>query len=342
MKIGLYIFAGLLLIIVSAAFAYTINPTHFGVEMLGVRLNLPVAIWVVLPALLLFLFTVFHMFFYGIKNYLLLKKWQKDAITLDDALYWSLVKEPKEQNYFVAEMREIAPLLNKAQIDLKEGVDGLNPRLSKVIRIIEKIKNGEYVDLKEEKMHKVFSSGNPILMQNRLNRLHADTKFVQNVMKGTESYSAPVRKKALELYANSTDFEQAKQFASLFDKESFFLLLSRVDEENMLSLTPETLSSFVKHLPLKCRDFVKIAQITKKYFNPNDNLSLFKQYQNEYPEAQKAYLYLLFEYEMNDEIQRYLEEFDEKEFVKFRALVDLKDAGKAYMVKELLETSSVC
>ena len=87
MKLGLYIFASLALIAIIGAVAYTINPNYYSVEVLGISFNFPVALWVILPMVLLFLFTLGHMLIYGLKNYFKLKKWKKDA----DSLYSHMI-----------------------------------------------------------------------------------------------------------------------------------------------------------------------------------------------------------------------------------------------------------
>jgi len=147
MRLGLYIFAALTLMGIAGALAYTVNPNNYIVEFMGINFNLPVAVWLVLPMGILLLFTVIHMFYYSLKGYFKLKKWQKDASTLDDALYWSLVNEPKEQKYVMDEIKGSAVLLGKSSLNVHDAVEGLNPRLSKVLNIINKIKAGEYVIL---------------------------------------------------------------------------------------------------------------------------------------------------------------------------------------------------
>jgi hypothetical protein len=119
MRVGLYIFAALVLIMIVGGLAYSVNPEYYRVEM--VNISLPIAAWIVLPMLLLFLFTIAHMLFYGLKNYFLLKRWHKDTDTLEDALYWSLVNEPKEQSYTIDEVRSAAVLLGKASIDVSDA-----------------------------------------------------------------------------------------------------------------------------------------------------------------------------------------------------------------------------
>jgi len=342
MRLGLYIFAALTLTAIVGAFTYTINANHYIVELMGINFNFPIAVWITLPMLLLLVFTVMHMIFYSLKSYFKLKKWRRDAETLEDAMYWSMVKEPKEQKYAIADMAAPASLLSKSDIEVLDNVEGLSPRMLKAFHLIIKIKNGEYVDLKENKMSKVFSEGNPLLIQNRLNHLAADEKFVEDVMKSSASFSDPVRQKALELFAAKETFFKARKYAKTFDVPNFFVMLNRASNTEDVELTSEILDDFVGALKLSCTDYTKIAYITKRLFSPDENLALFKKYQRENSKAQHAYLYLLFEYELMDEVGAYLEEHDKRDFMRARALYELKKANKNYKIEDLIDINTIC
>lgn len=342
MRLGLYIFATLLLMAIVAAVTYTINPNHYAIELMGINFSFPVATWMVLPMFVLFIFTLLHMLFYGLKNYFILKKWQKDTNTLEDALYWSLVNEPKEQKYAVESFGNSALLLGKASLNVSESVEGLTPRLSRVVNIIQKIKKGEYVDLKEEKMSKVFHTENPILTQNNLNRLNVDDKFIEEVMKSTSEYSDEVHAKALDIFAHKVNFENARKYVKLFDVKNFLVMLKRVSAEDTLELTPEILSEFADELSLNCEDFTQMALVTKKHFKPEENLTLFRNFQSQNEKAQNAYLYLLFEYELLEQVATYLDEQEEDEFVNFRALYDLKKEHHKYQLEDIIDIGFVC
>lgn len=342
MRLGLYIFATLALMAIVAAFTYTVNPNHYTVEMMGINFSFPVAVWIVSPMAILLIFTLLHMFFYGLKNYFMLKKWQKDTNTLEDALYWSLVNEPKEQKYGIDALGSSALLLGKASLTVSDKVEGLTPRLSRVVHIIQKIKNGEYVDFKEEKMAKVFHEGNPILIQNRLNRLESDDKFVEEVIKSTSEYSEIVKVEALRIFASKENFVKARKYAKVFDVKNFLMMLERVSTKDDLALSPEILTDFVHVLDLSCQDFIKIALVTKKYFNPEENLALFRSYQLENEKAQNAYLYLLFDYELLDQVGIYLNEHEEGDFIRFRALYELKSQHNKYQLEDIIDIHSIC
>jgi hypothetical protein len=318
------------------------NPNHYVMEVMGINFNFPIALWVTLPMIILFILTVIHILFYGLKNYFLLKKWEKDTNTLEDALYWSLVNEPKKQKYGIDDIGNTACILGKATLDVSDNVEHLNPRLSHVVNIIQKIKKGEYIDLKEEKMSKVFNAGNPILIQNRLNRLETDEKFPEDIMKSASEYSLPVQAQALEVFARKTNFTNARKYAKIFDVKNFLTLLRRVNSENDLELTPEILAEFVKALDLKCGDFVEMAIVTKKYFRPEENLTLFRNLQDENEKAQNAYLYLLFDYELLEQVGIYFDEHEDDDFMKFRAFYALKNMHSKYRLDDIIDIHSVC
>lgn len=342
MRLGLYIFAALTLMAIIGVFTYTINSNNYPLEFMGINFTLPVAVWIILPMMVLLVFSIIHMIFYGLKGYFKLKKWERDAATLSDGLYWSLVNEPKEQKYAIDEIRSSAILLGKSTLEVKESVEGLNPRLANVVNIINKIRNGEYVDLKEQKMPKVFHEGNPLLIQNRLNRLNTDESFAEEVMKSSSSFSKAVQQKALEIFARKETFQKARKYVNIMDAENFLVMLERVNTEENMGLSKEILNDFVEGLELECADFMKIADTTKKHFAPNENLSLFRQYQLENSKAQNAYLYLLFDYELLEEVGIYLDEQEKDEFIKFRAFYELKQSDTKYKLEDLIDINTIC
>jgi len=342
MRVGLYIFVATTLVAVFGAFAYTINPNDYVVEILDIPFNLPIALWVILPALVLLIASIAHITYYGLKNFFKIQRWRKDADTLDKALYWAVLNEPRDHKFIIKDIAQSARVLGNAKLDITDNISGLTPRLSKALNLVNKIKSGEYVDLYSEKMGNVLQEGNQILIQNRLNRLENDDKFVEDVVKSPNLFSDVVSKKALEIFSSKENFAKAQRYISSFDTKSFFAILERVNEDDLLELDSEILDKFVDTLKFNCQDFVRIANITKKYLNPTENLALFQKYQKENPKAQNAYLYLLFEYELIDEVEKYLDEHDENDFIKFRALLDLRQANKNYKLDDLIDFNSIC
>ncbi|MCB4745453.1 MAG: hypothetical protein LGB07_07405 [Sulfurovum sp.] len=342
MRIRLYIFVALLLIGVTGVSTQMINPNHFSIEVMGLHFDFPIAVWIVLPMLLLLLFTVIHMFYHSLKNYFEAKKWSHDIQTLEDAFYWSLMHEPKEQKYMVDEIKRLAVILSKSTIDMVDNVEGMSDRLVGATSSLNRIKHGEYVDLKEHKLARVFNEGNPHLIQNCLNRLKDDLNFVEEVINLPSSFSQIIQQEALKIFATKVTFFKARKYVKIFDVKNFMVMLNRATEDKDLGLSADMLNEFVAVLQLSCSDYIHIAKVTKKIFSPDENLALFRDYQQETPKAQNAYLYLLFEYELLDKIEAYFEEHEVHEFVKYRALFELKKQDKGFKLEDLIDTESIC
>ena len=108
MKLGLYTFAALALIAIMGVVTYTINPNHYIIEMMGINFNFPIAVWVILPMVLLFLFTVGHMLFYGLRNYFQIKK----RIRSKKVSYNYIFRNFEEKNAVVLSTEEIAGIFH--------------------------------------------------------------------------------------------------------------------------------------------------------------------------------------------------------------------------------------
>ncbi len=298
----------------------------------------------IVPMVILTIASLFHMMYYGTKNFFKFKKWEHDTENLNNALYWSILNEPKPHKYTIPKFKEIASILNVSTIKVKGIAEGVSEKLQTLLNIISEIDKGECVDLKEKKLSKVLSKDNPILIRNQINCLIKDNDFIEEVLQSKEKYNSSVFEKALKLFSKRANFPKAKKYSGVFNRESFMKLISRVTRDNDLGLDVETLDQFITdlHENLKCSDFLLIANITKKQLSPNENLRLFQKYQDKYTKAETAYLYLLFDYEMIDKAGEYLDEHDIDEFIRFRALYDLKKTHTKYKITDLINIKHIC
>lgn len=344
MRLGLYIIASIILMAIVGVFVYTINPGTYSYNELGFPLELPIAVWVLLPMAVLMLASLVHMIFYGTKNFFKFKKWEKDTDALDDAFYWALLQEPKVHKFNLPQLKQTASLLSLSTIEVNGKVEDASDKLNEALLVISDIKRGEYVDLRAKKLSRVISSTNPLFKQNILNRLDKDTSFAEEVIEKKLSYDDSIFKVAIERFASTTTFIQAEKYISFFNKNSFLILLERVNSEDNLGLTREILDKFIVELEesLDCADFLKMSTLMMRELSPVDNLVLWKEYQAKYSKAEIAYLYLLFEYEMIDKAGEYLQEHGEDEFKRFRALYDLKKEHKKYRITDLMDIRHIC
>ena len=344
MRLGLYIIASIVLMAIVGIFVYTINPGTYTIDKFGVSLTIPIAVWVVAPMLLLMVASAVHMIFYGTKNFFKFKKWEKDTVSLDDALYWSLLNEPKAHKFNLPILKQTASLLSVSHVKVNGAVDDISDKLRGALTLVSEIQRGEYVDLKEKKLAQVLSSNNPLVIQNLQNRLDKDETFAEKVLQDKESYAPELFDKALTIFAKKATFADAKKYIKVFNKESLLLLLTRVTKEDDLGLNKEVLDSFITELEptLECADYLRMSTLMMQHLSPDENLKLWREYETKYSKAEIAYLYLLFEYEMIDKAGEYLDEHNEDDFKRFRALYDLKREHKKYKITDLMNIRHIC
>ncbi len=343
MRIGLYTLFAVLFIIAVAVGTYLINPATYSFELFDIHMpKIPVAVWVALPVALLAVFSILHMMFYGTKSFFATRRWKSDAKKLEDSIYWALIKEPQPVNYSNEEIKSAAAILSESYLEPLELESGdISFRIKETAKVIKKIENGEYVDLKTQKFAKHLTENNPIMIKNHFNHLEADPKFALKVIDFRDKYSKELVEKALDKAAQSEDFFTLKKYAGLLGKERFFKLLNRAKEED-IGLSVDMLKSFIKDCKLECRDYYKMALVTLDKFTPDENLELYKSFSKENEEALAAYLFLLFRYEMLDKISDILEEHADDEYKAFRALLALKKGKANYTTGDILTEDNIC
>ncbi len=344
MRLGLYIIASIVLMSIVGIFVYTINPGNYTIEEFGIPVTIPVAVWVVAPMIILMIASAVHMIFYGTKNFFKFKKWEKDTLSLEDALYWSLLHQPKPHKFNLPLLKQTASLLSVASVKVDGAVEDISDKLRGALTLVSEIERGEYVDLKARKLANVLSSDNPLVIQNLINRLEKDENFVEEVLQTKEAYDKKVFNKALSLFAQKANFIKARKYVKIFDKATLLAMLTRVTKEDDLGLTKEILDEFITHLEpsLECGDYLMMSTLMMQHLSPDENLKLWREYEKKYSKAEIAYLYLLFEYEMIDKAGEYLDEHDEDEFKRFRALYDLKKEHKKYKITDLMNIRHIC
>jgi hypothetical protein len=342
MRLGAYFFLGVIFIGAVTGGVYLLYPGYHSLTLMGITLNLPIAAWVALPLLLLFLLTLLHMVYHGARGYFKRRRWVRDAQELQEALYWSLIREPKEHLYFMPEMKAGAPLLGVSHLQVVGNIHGLSDKLMKTIEWVKKIESGEYVDLRAKKVERYLSRENPLLVRNLLNRIDHEREFAETVLQSRDLYAEEVVAKALDRLVEREDLSRLSKYIPQMNKEHLYTILDRVDRKEDIGLTPATARIFTERLELECPDYIRLMRTALRRFTPDENLKLFKELAAEKEKAQNAYLYLLFEYELIDQVRKYLEEHDEMEFKPFRALLILKEGKHNFRIDDLLDSGIAC
>jgi hypothetical protein len=342
MRLGTYIVSGLIFLLAILGVVYMLVPTSYELMLFDTPIKLPVAIWVLIPAVLLFIVSILHIAFYGTKAFMRNRKWLKDSHELREAIYWSILKEPKKHIYSTEEMGAIAPVLNSSYVEIKDAIHISNEKLMKTIELVRKIYGGEYINLRERGLDVYLSKDNEISVKNNLNRLNIEPSFAKVVLQKREAYSQTLVDKSLEIAIESWEFDELSRYSSLINKRGFYKILDLIDSGKKGNFSVDNLRKFIDYSSFECRDFMRIAKSIVKKFSPDKNLSFVREMVKNSQKAESAYLYILFEYEMRDNIKRFFEEHDESEFKLFRAYELLKESGQIIKIDRLINYKTVC
>ncbi|HHH20353.1 MAG TPA: hypothetical protein ENK87_00335 [Nitratifractor sp.] len=118
--------------------------------------------------------------------------------------------------------------------------------------------------------------------------------------------------------------------------------MDRVDADDNLGLSIELLKDFIAEYDLDCKEYYKLSLVCHEIFEPDANLSLFKELSSKDEDATSGYLYLLFKYEMLDKAKEVLEEHSADEFKAFRALQTLKKSKYNFKSGDILTLDNIC
>lgn len=323
-----YIFASILLAIVIFGYVFSLESGDYRVQILDYSLVLPIAFWVIAPMVFLFVMSVLHMLFYGLKKYFALKAVTKDTESMIKLIDKKLLNEDSKVNFQNKNFKEISNLLSQLDIDVKDSnFSSENKEVSKIVDQIFQIRSGKYVSAKDLKLDK----NNPLMTENFINRVSVDDNFAIEAMKKSSAYSKEVVKKAFLKVLESKSMTTVKKHIEEveLDEEMVVALLKKDSEQlNDFSMTNDLILKIIKKVNLTNDQLIQVIRNYKTSMSPDQLLNLFEDLSAFNEEYTTAYLYALAEYEMIDKMRDILVNSSAHEYAPFKALVDLKDAGK--------------
>lgn len=328
-----YIGFSLLLIIAVYVYVFSIETGSYTVKILENSLELPIAVWVILPISVLFLVTILHIVFYGFKNYLQTNSMKKDEDNITEFLKELLLENNSSKKFKQKSLKELANILSQMKIVPKDKVfNSTNSEINTIVNNIIKINSNEYVSDKSVK----FNKNGEIFEKNLSNRVSEDVDYAMDVVKKSETFSKDIVKAAFSnVLKNKTMTTVKKLLDGLkLDKEMLFELMEKDSQNSDFALEHEAIIKFTKDVGFTKKDYLNFAELYKKSKKPDELINMFETISNENDEAIEAYLVILFEYEMIDNAREYLASLPDEEYLSFRALIDLKDSGKHYTLED--------
>ncbi len=330
MGIKKYILASILLLVAITGYTFSIESGDYRIQIIDQVIILPVAVWIVSPALILFIVTIIHMFYYGFKNYLSNRAIQKDSENLETLIRKRLKGENQTFTFKNDISKEIGNILSKLDIKVQNAeFNSSNKDINETVGYVLSINEGKYVSAKDIKL----SNDNPLMQQNIKNRINEDDNFALEVVKQPNVYTSEIIKCAfMKMVEHKSMTTIKKTLVDItLDIDMLKVLVEKDSQDNNeFSLDNTVLLDIIKKVDITNKDLIQIAKEYKKSMTPEQLMKLFEDLVTYNEKLTESYLYVLSEYEMIDDIREILASSQKDEFNIYKAYIDLRDAGKHY------------
>ena len=270
------------------------------------------------------LFCVLHMAYHGFKFYAFKRK-----ISHDEKFYRDLSKEillgldtnKDFKTNFYKIPSQIARILSPWDRYKDANIEG--EELQNVLGVMRTVKNGEVADLKKFKLPK----DNPLFIKNELNKIaNLDGYYLETLKKPMGDQGEIVREARKKLI-NLGSLADIKKFAPDLDEKEIMTLIARFAKDE-INLSNDEILELLNSDKISKDSFGISAATLKSKIAPDAVIGIFERLKNERQEAQEAYVYLLFEFEMLERAQEVLAGFEAGEYQNFRTLLYLRQNGK--------------
>jgi hypothetical protein len=339
MQLKRYSIASFILMILVAVAVYSIDNGSLSFDLLGMHFpNLPVAFWVVVPLIIMYLASLLHMGVYALVGNYKLRRLSKDHEKMIDALRDSLLGM-NDRNYVYKSdaYKLMGKLIDNALILPYETLRIVgNEKIDEALELMRDVKEKKKVDIK--KFH--LPSTTSIAIQNNLNRFERGEMDADSILSRPDSYGEIVCAKAYESYVKTASVGSIIKFKHLFTKSSLIDFVQRINaSENGIQISNEELATIFSSLKLSGKDWIDLSEAMSKNMVPEQRIRLFEMLSEHNDDAMEGYLYTLYDLQMIDTANEILNSTAHNDYLIFKAYRDLKKANKHYDIAIFLRPS---
>jgi hypothetical protein len=240
-----YIAFSLLLIIAVYIFVFSIQTGNYTVSILDYSRALPIAVWVVLPLVVLFLVTILHIVFYGFKNYLQASAIKKDEENIIEFFKDLLLGNNSNKKFKQKALKELADILVQMKLSPKvENFESSNNDIKIIVNNMIKINSGEYVSDKSFK----FNKNGQVAQKNILNKVNEDVDYAIDVLKKSKDFSDKIVKAAFFNVVKNKSMTTIKKLLDglKLDKEMVLELMKKDSDNSEFALEHDAIIKYTK------------------------------------------------------------------------------------------------
>ncbi len=305
-------------------------------ELFGIPLpSLAVAIWVVVPLLILYLASVFHMSFYSMLGGLKARKYEKDYDKVLDLIVDAyLGKKDRNHSFKTSPYSLLGKLLDNSTIfpngEINFQFDSeKTKKMTTVLDLINSIRAGEVVDLKGYNL----DPDNELVIQNKRNKYKKGELKAEDILSNPKKYAKKLAQEVYVDFVKDASVSAIDKYKEFLTREAFDIIIARVNaDENTLEISNEALIILLSNLDLDTKDYIEISRLAAKSMIPEQRIKLFETLSNDKEEAVDAYLYTLYDLEMIEPANALLDISQPDEYQNFKAYRALKECGKHFSI----------
>ena len=246
----------------------------------------------------------------------------------------NLLEKPATSKFKTKDFKNLYSILSQLKFNVTDDrFTSSDEELNKIVGNIQDIRDGKFVNDKSFKINETT----PLANLNMLNKVNEQIDFAVDVLKKPENFSSNVVRQSFENVLKEKSMTTVKKLYKniKLDKELATKLFEKDAANNEFGFTPDEIIKIVKDLDYKKDDYLALAKNYETILQPDQIISLFEKLSAELEEATAAYLHVLCEYDMIDKVREIISATPDNEYTAFKALLDLKEAGKYYNLEAI-------
>ncbi|EHD3954823.1 hypothetical protein JQ961_000852, partial [Campylobacter jejuni] len=204
-------------------------------------------------------------------------------------------------------------------------------KINEILDLIDGLNKNEFFNLSKFKLE----NNNVLYLQNEKNHLKNDANYAYNKLKNLNEIKDEFEEIAFNTLIEKASYEQIKN-VKIPKKPSEVLTLIKRFKEGNLELSVAEYEVLLSHNILSEKDYLNAAKLSTKLLNPDAILGIFNKIKNEKSEALRAYLYLLAEFGLLDELREQIHN-DDKKFNDFKAFLALREKNIKIDLNQLIQ-----
>lgn len=324
MKTRRFIVYSIIYIVLLGVLVYSIDSSEHTFGLLGYSFTMPLALWIAAPVAVFALLCIAHIAYHGFEIYMF-----KRSIKRDEILYKELAREVflalDTNKDFKTELyktpSQVTKILSPWGRYKDEAVS--DDELESVVKVVKNVQSGEVVDLKKFRL----PNTNPLFIKNELNKIEKNTNYFLEALKDYKEINDEISRKANEKLLALGSFADIKKFNFAKSSEETMMLLERFVNDDII-MSNDEIYELLDNFKISKAQYNTSAKILRSKITPDALINIFEKLKSSHTDAEEAYLYLLFEFQMLDKVRDIIDNSDSSEYQNIKILMYLRENGK--------------